>query len=233
MQTIRKSNERGHFQLDWLNSWHSFSFGEYYDPEHMGLSVLRVINDDIIAPEGGFPTHPHDNMEIVTYVFQGELEHKDSMGNGSVIRAGDIQRMSAGSGITHSEFNPSSEQETRLLQIWMLPNQRNIQPGYEQKNFSSEVKKGRLQLIVSEDGRDGSVSAQTDALVYASLLDAGQQVSHSLELDRIAYVHIAEGEAVVNGTQLSQGDAATIVDEADIELTGVANANVLLFDLPK
>lgn len=233
MFTTRQANERGRFKNEWLDSRHSFSFAEYYDPQHMGISVLRVINDDVIGADGGFPTHPHENMEIVTYVLEGELEHKDSMGNGSVIRAGDVQRMSAGTGVTHSEFNPSSEHEARLLQIWMLPNKRNITPGYAQKFFGPEEKQGLLQLLVSEDGREGSVSAQTDALLYATSLSKSQKVDHSIDADRLVYVHVATGEAEVNGHLLKEGDAATIIDESSIELTGVNQADVLLFDLPR
>jgi redox-sensitive bicupin YhaK (pirin superfamily) len=231
MMNTRYANERGHFRNDWLDSYHTFSFGEYYDPQHMGVSVLRVINDDRIIAGAGFPTHPHRNMEIVSYVLEGELEHKDSMGNGSVIRPGDVQRMSAGTGVTHSEFNPSSENVTKFLQIWLLPKQQYSNPGYEQKHFPASQRRGQLKLLVSPDGRDGSVSANTEALMYGALLDAGQSVSHALEAGRMAYLHIARGEATINGKRLNGGDGATIASESAVKMTG-DKAEILLFDLP-
>ena len=231
MITPRYANDRGHFKNGWLDSKHTFSFGEYYDPRHMGVSVLRVINDDRITPAAGFPTHPHKNMEIVSYVLQGELEHKDSMGNGSVIRPGDVQRMSAGTGVTHSEFNPSAENPTHFLQIWLLPNQPFTTPGYEQKNFPASDRQGRWKLLVSADGRDGSVSANTEAEMYGAILDIDQAIRHEIGPDRIAYVHIAAGQAKVNGEPLAGGDGATISSESAVEVTG-GKAEILLFDLP-
>lgn len=232
MKQIRAAESRGHANHGWLQSHHSFSFADYYDPEHMGVSILRVINDDHIAPSGGFPTHPHRDMEIVTYLMQGALEHRDSMGNGSVIRPGDIQRMSAGSGIRHSEFNPSDSEPTRLLQIWLLPNRQGITPGYAQQNFPLQQRRGRLQLLVSPDGRDGSLSAQQDGLLYGTLLDQGQTLSHDLARGRTAYLHLARGRAEINGEPLNEGDAITLKDEARIGMRGIDQAEILLFDLP-
>jgi len=232
MKQIRAAESRGHADHGWLQSHHSFSFADYYDPEHMGVSILRVINDDHIAPSGGFPTHPHRDMEIVTYLMQGALEHRDSMGNGSVIRPGDIQRMSAGSGIRHSEFNPSDSEPTHLLQIWLLPNRQGITPGYAQQNFPLQQRRGRLQLLVSPDGRDGSLSAQQDGLLYGTLLEQGQTLDHDLQPGRTAYVHLARGRAEINGESLNEGDAITLTDEARIEMRGIDQAEILLFDLP-
>jgi hypothetical protein len=232
MLSIRKSNERGSFKNSWLDARQRFSFAEYYDPKQMGVSVLRVLNEDVIGPGGGFPNHPHNNMEIISYVLQGELEHKDSMGNGSTIRAGDVQRLSAGTGIVHSEFNPSATNNTRLLQIWLLPNRHNVEPSYEQKFFSTKEKQGRLALLVSEDGRNESIKANVDALIYTTLLDKEQVVSYPLSSDRIAYLQVATGSVKINGKLLNVGDSATIYAEAIIELIGKDNAGVLLFDMP-
>lgn len=232
MKQIRAAESRGHANHGWLQSHHSFSFADYYDPEHMGVSILRVINDDHIAPSGGFPTHPHRDMEIVTYLMQGALEHRDSMGNGSVIRPGDIQRMSAGSGIRHSEFNPSDSEPTRLLQIWLLPNRQGISPGYAQQNFALQQRRGRLQLLVSPDGRDGSLSAQQDGLLYGTLLEQDQTLDHDLAPGRTAYVHLARGRAEINGEPLNEGDAITLTDETRIGMRGIEQAEILLFDLP-
>lgn len=233
MIDMRQANERGHFKNHWLDSHHSFSFGEYHDPRFMGLSVLRVINDDNVIPGAGFPTHPHRDMEIVSYVLDGELAHKDSMGNGSVIRPGDVQRMSAGTGVTHSEFNPSSDHGTNFLQIWLLPNQQGVEPGYEQKYFAPESRQGKLTLLLSGDGRDGSIHGSTEALMYGSLLDAEERVVHTLAQDRVAYVHLARGSATINGKPMEGGDGASIIDESEIELIGLDGAEVLLFDLPR
>lgn len=233
MIEMRQANERGHFKNHWLDSHHSFSFGEYYDPQHMGLSVLRVINDDNVIAGAGFPTHPHRDMEIISYVLDGELAHKDSMGNGSVIRPGDVQRMSAGSGVTHSEFNPSADNGTNFLQIWLLPNQQGVQPGYEQKHFAAQTRQGQLTLLLSSDGRNGSIHAHTDALMYGSLLEAEERVVHSLAKDRVAYLHLAKGSATINGKPMEGGDGASVIDESDIELIGLHSAEVLLFDLPR
>jgi hypothetical protein len=232
MLSIRRSNERGRFKNDWLDARPRFSFAEYYDPEQMGVSVLRVLNEDVIGPGGGFPNHPHNNMEIISYVLQGALEHKDSMGNGSTIRAGDVQRLSAGTGIIHSEFNPSATNKTRLLQIWLLPNRQNVEPSYEQKFFSAKEKQGRLALLVSEDGRNESIKANVDALIYGTLLGKEQVVSYTLSADRVAYLQVAMGSVEVNGNVLNVGDSVTIYAEAMIELIGRDNAEVLLFDLP-
>ncbi len=230
MTTIRRAAERGHFENSWLNANHSFSFGEYYDPQNMGYSNLRVLNDDTIAPNGGFPTHPHDNMEIVTYVLSGALEHKDSMGNGSIIQPGDVQRMSAGTGIRHSEFNPSTDEPVKLLQIWLRPNTLGVEPEYSQKHFPAEEKRGRLLLIVSPDGRDGSIATYQDSLVYASILKDGEEVSHDPEDDRQLYLHVATGSLVVNGEQLQRGDS--IVTTGRIEVTTDSEGEFLLFDMP-
>jgi len=232
MIQIRKADERGHANHGWLDTWHSFSFADYFDPAHMGFSVLRVINDDRIAPGAGFPTHGHRDMEIITYLLQGALEHKDSMGNGSVIRAGEIQRMSAGKGVNHSEFNASQTEEAHLLQIWIEPGERGIVPGYEQKNFPSNEKRRRLRLLASPDGKDGSVSIHQDALLYATLLEQNEEVSYSLPAGRRAYLHLASGKLEVNGISLESGDAAKIWDE-NIRLLGTAaGSEALLFDLP-
>ena len=233
MLIVRHSNERGRYQNDWLDSRHTFSFGEYYDPRHMGVSLLRVINEDRVAPGAGFPTHPHRDMEIVSYVLDGELEHRDSMGNGSVIRAGDVQRMSAGTGVTHSEFNPSNERPTHFLQIWLMPARTRIEPGYEQKFFEPETKRAKLKLLVSPDGRNGSISANTDAQVYASLLQAGESVTYEIPPGRLAYVHVASGSVTAGGQALAAGDGATIDGEDMIEFTGDAGGEFLLFDLPE
>ena len=232
MIAIKRADERGHFQNDWLDSRHSFSFGEYHDPDNMGVSTLRVINDDWVSPSAGFPTHPHRDMEIVSYVLEGELAHKDSMGNGSVIRPGDVQRMSAGIGITHSEFNPSDANKANFLQIWLLPTERGIQPVYEQRHFAAEDKQGRLQLLVSPDGREGSISANSDALIYAALLDEGQSVAHDINPGRTAYVHVARGSVEINGQQLSAGDGATKAAGSNLQITGRDRGEILLFDLP-
>ncbi len=232
MLAMRRAQERGHANHGWLNSYHTFSFGGYHDPRHMGFSNLRVINDDTVAPGGGFGTHGHSDMEIISYVLHGALEHKDSMGNGSVIRPGDVQRMSAGTGVTHSEYNPSPEEPVHFLQIWLQPNRRGVAPGYDQRYFSPEDRRGRLVLLVSPDGRDGSLASHQDALLFGTLLDAGAQVSHSLATDRRAYVHVARGSARVNGEVLGGGDGAAIEGAGEVHLDGVDAAEVLLFDLP-
>jgi len=232
MLKVRAANERGHFQNAWLNSYHSFSFGEYYDPAHMGVSTLRVINEDSVTPGAGFPTHGHRDMEIVSYVLEGELSHKDSMGNGSVIRPGDVQRMSAGTGVSHSEYNPSNSLGTRFLQIWLLPTERGIVPGYAQKHFTEAERSGRLKLLVSPDGREDSISANSDALMYGSILSLEEQASYTLPAGRQGYVQIARGRALVNGIPVEAGDGVTIRSEAEIHLGTDSTAEVLLFDLP-
>ncbi len=232
MMELRKSQERGHARHGWLESWHSFSFADYHDPAHMGFSVLRVINDDIIEPGQGFGTHGHRDMEIVTYVTGGALEHRDSMGNGSVIRPGDVQRMSAGSGVQHSEFNPSSSVQARLLQVWILPASRGIEPGYEQAHFTDAEKRGRLRLIASNDGGDGSVKIHQDARILAGLFDAGEEATQALATSRWAYVHVVRGCIDANGRHLSGGDALKLVDEPEVSLSSGNDAEVLVFDLP-
>lgn len=232
MTTLRPSNARGHANHGWLDSYHTFSFANYYDPAHMGVSNLRVINDDTVMPGQGFGTHGHQDMEIVSYVLDGALEHKDSMGNGSVIRPGDIQRMSAGTGVRHSEYNPSVTEPVHFLQIWLVPNRTGVQPGYEQKHFPLEDRRGRLVLLVSPDGRDGSLSAHQDGLLYGTLLEAGESVEHPLAVGRRAYVHVARGQVAVNGTPLGSGDGVTLDDVDHVHLEGLGHAEVLLFDLP-
>lgn len=231
MIQIRRAHERGHANHGWLDTWHSFSFADYFDPQHMGFSVLRVINDDRIAPGAGFPTHRHRDMEIITYLLQGALEHKDSMGNGSVIRPGDIQRMSAGSGISHSEFNASEIEEAHLLQIWIEPMERGIIPSYEQKS-NITTKDRALNLLASPDGRDGSVTIHQDINLYATVLKEHEDVSYSLPAGRRAYLHIASGKLEANGFELEAGDGAKIWDENVRILSTAAGSEALLFDLP-
>jgi redox-sensitive bicupin YhaK (pirin superfamily) len=231
MITIRKAEERGHFDFGWLNTYHTFSFGEYYDPRNMGFRSLRVINEDFVHPGRGFPTHGHSDMEIITYVLEGGLAHKDSMGNGSIIRPGDVQRMSAGTGVRHSEANPSKEESVHLLQIWILPNETGIEPGYEEKKFDDEEKRGRLRLVASPDGNNGSVRLHQDARLYVTLLDAGQQVAHELEPDRHAWLQVARGAIEINGQTLKQGDGAALSQERALKIVGTEPSEVLLFDL--
>ena len=232
MITLRKANERGHADHGWLDSYFSFSFAEYHDPQHMGFSSLRVINEDIVQPGKGFGTHGHRDMEIITYILAGALEHKDSMGNGSVIRPGDVQRMSAGRGVQHSEFNPSQSELVHLLQIWIVPNVRGIEPEYEETHFDAASKRGRLRLIASSEGRDGSVTIHQDASVYAAMLDGAERASHALAPGRKAYVHVARGSVTVNGNALGAGDALKASGESAIVLERGENAEILLFDLP-
>ncbi|CAO3450385.1 Pirin [Azospirillum argentinense] len=231
MITIRNRDERGAVNMGWLNSKHSFSFGHYYDPAHMGFRALRVINDDRVIPGAGFPTHGHADMEIVSYVLDGALEHKDTLGTSSVIRPGDVQRMSAGSGIRHSEYNASKKDPVHFLQIWILPNEEGMVPGYEQKAFEREEKQGRLRLVGSQDGRDGSVTIHQDVDLYATLLDEGDSVTHELRPGRHAWVQVARGQVRLNGTVLKEGDGAAINNETALTLDGVVSAEVLLFDL--
>ena len=231
MIQVRKSTERGHANHGWLDSWHTFSFSSYYDPEYMGFSSLRVINDDRIAAGAGFPTHAHRDMEIVTYLLEGALEHKDSMGNGSVIHAGEVQRLTAGTGITHSEYNASDSDPIRLLQIWIQPDQTGLTPGYEQKMFSAAEKQGRLRLVASADGRDGSVTIHQDANLHAGLLGESDKIRHTLAPGRRAYLQVARGEVEVNGLGLSEGDGAAITGEEEINFTTGTSTEILLFDL--
>lgn len=232
MIELRKSEQRGVVNLGWLHSRHSFSFGEYYDPNHVRFGPLRVINEDQVQPGRGFGTHGHRNMEIISYVLSGELTHKDSMGNGSVIRPGDVQRMSAGTGVTHSEFNPSQTEPVHFLQIWIEPSQQGVSPSYEQLHVDSDAKRGALRVIASPDGRDGSVRLHQDALIYASLLSDSDRIGLTLQPGRRAYVHVARGAVSVNGTRLTSGDALKIAQESQLILEQAENAEVLLFDLP-
>ncbi|HSN17050.1 MAG TPA: pirin family protein [Gammaproteobacteria bacterium] len=232
MFTLRPARERGHADHGWLDSWHSFSFADYYDPEHMGYSVLRVINDDRIAKGGGFGPHPHRDMEIVTYILEGALAHRDSMGNGSVIRPGDVQRMSAGSGVVHSEVN-SHDGETRLLQIWILPQDKGGAPGYEQIHFSEEDLRDRLRLIASPEGREGSVLIQQDAAIHAGRLTAGTKLQHRLSAGKKAYLQVAGGELRVQGSQmLKEGDGLMAEAEQYLDIEAVTDSELLLFELP-
>jgi quercetin 2,3-dioxygenase len=231
MIDILKSEERGHADHGWLNTRFTFSFADYYDPKHVHFRTLRVMNDDRVAGGGGFPMHPHADMEIVTYVLEGALQHKDSMGNGSVIKPGDVQYMSAGTGVTHSEFNASKTEPVHLYQIWMFPAEKGLKPAYDQKNFSEAEKRGKLRLIASTDGRDGSVKIRQDNELYATVLGAGESVKHTLKPERHAYVQVARGSVTLNGAALETGDGAAISAEKTVELTGVKDAEVLLFDL--
>lgn len=239
MLELRRNTDRGHAQHGWLDSHHTFSFADYYDPAHMGYSVLRVINEDRVAPGAGFPTHGHREMEIVTYVLAGALEHKDSMGTGSVIVPGDVQRMSAGRGIAHSEFNASKTESVHFLQIWIEPCVRGIAPGYEQKRFNPESKRAQLQLIVAPVGDDaalnaGAVAINQEARIFATLLQGSEAVTHRPARDRRVYVHVARGTITLGGVHLTAGDGVQIVGEDEIRLraTGADTAEVLLFDLP-
>ena len=231
MIELRRSKERGYADHGWLQSFHTFSFADYHDPEHMGFGPLRVINDDRIAPGQGFGTHGHRDMEIITYILAGALEHKDSMGNGSIIRPGDVQRMSAGTGVRHSEFNASLDELVHLLQIWIEPAVTGIAPGYEEKHFDAASKRGRLRLIASGDGRDGSATVHQDAAVYAALLDGAERATHALAPGRKAYVQVARGAVSVNGRALNAGDAVKLSGEPAIALANGTAAEVLLFDL--
>ncbi len=232
MNALRRAEERGHADHGWLNSYHTFSFGGYYDPSHMGFANLRVINDDTVAPGSGFGSHGHSDMEIISYVLDGALEHKDSMGNGSVIRPGDVQRMSAGTGVTHSEYNPSPDEPVHFLQIWLQPNVLGVEPGYLQKHFSPEDRRGRLVLLVSPDGRDGSISSYQDGLLYGTLLGAQERLEHRLEAGRRAYVHVARGRAKVNGETLNGGDGVAIENQQRLNFEAGTPAEILVFDLP-
>jgi redox-sensitive bicupin YhaK (pirin superfamily) len=231
MLAVRKANARGHANHGWLDSYHTFSFASYYEPREMGFGTLRVINEDRVAPGMGFGTHPHRDMEIISYVLEGALEHKDSMGTGSVIQPGDVQRMSAGTGVTHSEYNHSPEALVHFLQIWIEPRARGIPPSYEQKNFSAEDKKGRLRLVASPDGRDGSVTIHQDAWMYAGVLDTGDAVKQVLDPSHRAYVHVARGEVEVNGQKLGTGDGLKVVAESELNLAHAKNAEVIVFDM--
>lgn len=232
MLQVLKSSQRGSADHGWLQSNHSFSFGHYYNPNEMGFGPLLVINEDRVQPSRGFGTHSHDNMEIISYVLSGALEHKDSMGNGSVIRYGDVQRMSAGTGVQHSEFNHSSTERVHFLQIWITPDVTGIEPGYEEKHFDTASKAGGLRLIASADGRDGSVLIHQDAKIFASILNTDDHVKYELVPTRTAYVHLIRGQVEINGIQLSTGDALKISEESLIDFKNAADAELLLFDLP-
>lgn len=231
MTELRKAADRGYADHGWLKSYHSFSFAEYYDPAHMGFGPLRVINEDRVAPGMGFGTHGHRDMEIISYVLEGALAHKDSMGNGSAIRPGDVQRMSAGTGVTHSEFNHSRDGVTHFLQIWIEPNVRGIKPSYEEKHFDPASKRGQLRLIASPDGREGSVLIHQDAYLFAGLLEQAEQASHALAAGRLGYVHVARGSVEVNGQLLEAGDALKLTGPGEVALANGRGAEVLLFDL--
>lgn len=233
MITVRRAADRGHANFDWLDTHHTFSFADYYDPKHMGFRSLRVINDDRVAGGGGFPTHPHRDMEILTYVLDGAVEHRDSMGNHGVIRPGDVQRMTAGTGVRHSEANGSATEALRLLQIWILPEKANLTPGYEQKAFSAADKQGRLRLVASRDAREGSVTIHQDASLYAGVFAQGEKEAHAVAPGRHVWLHVARGSVRVNGVVYDEGDAVSSSDEKTITVEGVAGTSgeVLLFDL--
>jgi redox-sensitive bicupin YhaK (pirin superfamily) len=232
MQTeILRANERGHADHGWLNSYHTFSFADYYNPEAMGFRALRVINEDRVAPGGGFPPHGHRDMEIISYVLEGALAHKDSMGTGSVIKPGDVQRMSAGTGVTHSEMNASNKEGVHFLQIWIIPDRQGHKPGYEQKAFSREERQGTLRLVASPDGRDGSVSIHQDATLSAGLFAAGEQATVAVPDKRYGWIHVARGSVEIDGQKLSAGDALAAVGPGELALKGVEDAEVLVFEL--
>ena len=231
MLTIRKSNQRGHFNHGWLNTYHTFSFDQYYDPRYMGFRSLRVINEDFVAPGRGFPKHGHRDMEIITYILEGALKHEDSMGNGSVIQPGDVQRMTAGTGVRHSEFNASADESVHLLQIWIIPNADNLQPSYEQKAFTVDERRNQLRLITSSDGRNGSVSVNQDVSLFASMLDVDESVEYPIDQQRYGWLQVARGNVEVNGEQANQGDGVVVVAESLLTIHAAEASEVLLFDL--
>ena len=230
MKTIRKSNERGHAEHGWLDSYHTFSFADYYDPQWLGFRTLRVINDDLILPGMGFGTHPHRDMEIISYVLAGALQHKDSIGNGRIIRPGEFQYMAAGTGVQHSEFNPSQTEATRLLQIWIQPDRKGVAPRYTERNLA-KAETGKLHLVASKTGRNGSIEIHQDADLLLAKLESGQSVKHPLAANRHAWVHVAEGEVNINGEKLSGGDAMAVSDDRALEISATQPSQVLLFDL--
>ena len=232
MMTIRPAASRGRTAIDWLDSWHTFSFGAYHDPQWRGFRSLRVINDDRVAPGGGFDTHPHRDMEIISYVLECALEHKDSLGTGSVITPGEVQRMSAGTGVTHSELNPSRSEPVHFLQIWILPERAGLPPSYEQRAFPTAEKRGKLRLVASRDGREGSVTIHQAVDLYTSLLAPGEVVTHLCTPGRYAWVQVARGSLMLNDTALSTGDGAAVSEETRLTVTATDQAEVLLFDLP-
>lgn len=231
MITLRKAENRGHFNHGWLKTYHTFSFGEYHDPEQMGFRSLRVINEDWVKPGQGFPTHFHRDMEIITYILEGAIEHRDSLGNGSVIRPGEVQRMSAGVGVTHSEYNPSQKEPVHLLQIWILPDRKGLSPSYEQKAYPEKERESALRLIASSDGSKGSVTVHQDAQLYASLLGPRQEISYPLRAGRHAWLQIARGSVEVNGQLLRQGDGLAVSGEESLKVVSKAETELLLFDL--
>ena len=231
MIQIRKAQDRGHFHHGWLDTYHTFSFGDYHDPQHTHFRALRVMNEDRVEPGKGFGMHPHRDMEIVTYVLSGALEHQDSMGNGSVLRAGELQRMSAGTGILHSEFNPSETEPVHLYQIWLFPERKGIEPGYEQQAFAEEEKRGRLRVVASPEGREGSLRIYQDALVFLASLEAGQRIAYNIAANRHAWLQVLRGSAALNGKLLATGDGAAISEEAQLDIAGAEQSEVMLFDL--
>ena len=230
MITIRRANERGHAEHGWLDTYHTFSFADYHDPRWMGFRSLRVINDDLVMPGMGFDTHPHRDMEIITYVLSGALQHQDSMGNGRTIKAGEVQYMAAGTGVLHSEFNPSREEAVRLLQIWIRPDRNGLPPRYAEKSFT-KADRGALHLVTSKTGRDGSIAIHQDAELWLTRLGEGQRVTHPLAPERHAWIHVAEGAVTMNGRPLQGGDGAAPSEEGGIDLTAQSDAQVLIFDL--
>jgi quercetin 2,3-dioxygenase len=231
MMTLRKASDRGHAQHGWLDSHHTFSFADYYDPKHMGFRALRVINDDRVDGGQGFGAHPHRDMEIISYVLEGALAHKDSMGTGATIRPGDVQRMSAGTGVMHSEFNASKADEVHFLQIWLVPDTQGVKPDYAQKEFSEEEKRGRLRLVASPEGADGSLTIHTDARVYAGLFDKGEQTTFTLPENRYGWVQVARGTLRLNGIELGEGDGVALEQERALNIEGIDDAEILVFDL--
>jgi redox-sensitive bicupin YhaK (pirin superfamily) len=231
MITVRRASERGHAQHGWLNSYHTFSFAEYYDPAHMGFRQLRVINEDRVQPGAGFPSHSHRDMEIISYVLDGALEHRDSLGNGSVIQPGDVQRMSAGTGITHSEYNPSHAELLHFLQIWILPAHPGLAPGYEQRHFPAADRQGRLRVVAAPDGRDGAVTVHQDVTLFAALLQDGDRLVQPLQPHRHAWLQVARGAVVLNAISLAAGDGAAVSAEPELTLVAAQAAEILLFDL--
>jgi redox-sensitive bicupin YhaK (pirin superfamily) len=231
MIRIRKAAERGHFDHGWLDTYHSFSFADYYDPAHMGFRALRVINEDRVQAGQGFGMHGHRDMEILTYVLEGALEHRDSLGNGSVLRPGELQHMTAGTGVRHSEFNPSDRQEVHLYQIWLMPDERGLQPSYEQKAFPEEQRQGTLRLVASPTGDDGSLTIHQDARLYLSTLQAGETAAHTLDAGRHAWLQVLRGQVSLNGQRLSAGDGAAVSGEEKLQISAPSEAEVMLFDL--
>ncbi len=231
MITLRPSNERGHANHGWLDSYHTFSFANYYDPKHMGFRALRVINEDRVQPGRGFGTHGHRDMEIITYVLEGSLEHKDSIGNGAIITPGEVQRMSAGTGIMHSEFNPSQTEPVHFLQIWILPDRQGLEPSYEQRTFPLEQRQGKLQLIAAKDGRDGAVTIHQDVDLYSAVLQKGDRVSYQLQPNRYGWLQVAQGAATLNGFTLNAGDGVAVSEAELLNINTDGGAEILLFDL--